>query len=315
MLTRCSLLLPLLCACASNDSNGSLGSLQLGLTSQAGGVSYHLSGARFSLEGPEPREFSAPDDVERLELELPQGAYRLTLQDGFVLARGDSPDAGPVSAKLVSMNPAPVQISAGETTRVALRFELAEDPSGSGSLHIGVEVGPSDAGASCERGLRINEIDYEQSGSDDAEFIELLHGGACPVPLADLSVELVNGGDGKVYGRYPLADVAPSLAVGERLVIGDASVLAMLPMAVKRVALNASGLQNGPDGVRIMHGTTLIDAVAYEGSVADAEQGGATVADDGDGSVGRCPDGFDTSDGARDFRLIVASPGRPNVCT
>jgi hypothetical protein len=307
----------LLCsACAQDEAHGSLGSLELGLTSQAGGVSYRLSAARFTLEGPEPREFSAPDEVERLELELPQGAYRLTLHEGFMLARGDEPGANPVSAKLVSANPAPVVISAGETTRVALRFELAEEAAGNGRIQIGVEVGPGDAGASsCERGLRINEVDYEQASTDDAEFIELLHAGACPVPLAELTVELVNGGDGKVYGRYPLADVAPTLAVGERLVLGDASVLAALPAAVKRVALNASGLQNGADGVRLVRGTTLLDAVAYEGPVAGAEEGGATAADEGDGSLSRCPDGFDTEDGTSDFRPTPASPGAPNRCT
>ncbi|HEX5655662.1 MAG TPA: hypothetical protein VFX59_00635 [Polyangiales bacterium] len=312
-------LFPLLSMCvacaAGSATHEGLGSLELGLTSQAGGVSYRLSGARFTLDGPEPREFSAPDEVERLELELPQGAYRLTLHEGYRLARAD--DAGAVAAKLVSANPASVSISAGETTRVALRFELAEDAlaAGEGVLQIGVEIGSLDGGASgCESGLRINELDYEQASADDAEFIELLNTGVCPVPLAELSVELVNGGDGKVYGRYPLADVAPALAVGERLVLGDAPVLAQLPTAVKRLALNASGLQNGPDGVRIVRGTALIDAVAYEGAVLGAEEGGASAADEGDGSLSRCPDGFDTDDGTSDFRTGVTTPGAANDC-
>jgi hypothetical protein len=319
MLTRPTLALAFsFCvACGADERpSGSLGSLELGLTSQAGGVSYRLSAARFSLDGPEPREFSAPEEVERLELELPQGAYRLTLHEGFVLARSDTPDAGPLPAKLVSANPAPVVISPGETTRVALRFELGAPSDGPGTLQIGVEVGLADAGSTgCERGLRINELDYEQASTDDAEFIELLNAGVCPVPLAELSVELVNGGDGKVYGRYPLGDVAPELAVGERLVLGDAPVLAALPSAVKRLALNASGLQNGPDGVRIVRADMLIDAVAYEGPVTGAEQGAAAPADEGDGSLGRCPDGFDTDDGAGDFRTTAATPGAPNQCS
>ncbi|MET0284246.1 MAG: hypothetical protein ABW352_07240 [Polyangiales bacterium] len=319
MLTRSSLAIALLCAACGADErpSGSLGSLELGLTSQAGGVGYRLSAARFSLDGPEPREFSAPEEVERLELELPQGAYRLTLHEGYMLARSDLPDAGPVPAKLVSANPAPVVISPGETTRVALRFELGAEATGGGTLQIGVEVGPGDAGAAagCERGLRINEVDYEQASTDDAEFIELLNAGVCPVSLAELSVELVNGGDGKVYGRYPLQDVAASLAVGERLVLGDAPVLAALPSAVKRVALHASGLQNGPDGVRIVRGDALIDAVAYEGPVPGAEQGAAAPADEGDGSLSRCPEGFDTDDGASDFKLTPATPGAANQCT
>lgn len=309
-------------ACSGAEApQGSLGSLELGLTTQAAGVSYRLSAARFTLEGPEPREFNTPDGVERLELELPQGAYRLTLQDGFQLARSDAPDAGPVSAKLVSVNPAPVSITAGETTRVALRFELVGgevDGAGPGILQIGVEVTKPDGGSgasSCESGLRINEVDYEQSGSDDAEFIELLNTGACPAPLAELSVELVNGGDGKVYGRYPLSDVAPSLAVGERLVLGDTNVLAALPPSAKRAMLRGSGLQNGPDGVRIVRGEVVLDAVSYAGSVAGAEEGAAGPADDGELALSRCPDGFDTQDNARDFTIAVPTPGARNDCS
>jgi hypothetical protein len=224
-----------------------------------------------------------------------------------------------VPAKLVSANPAPVTISAGETTHVALRFELTgSDPTARGILQIGVEVGAPDGGAGssgCERGLRINEVDYEQTSADDAEFIELLNGGVCPVPLAELTVELVNGGDGKVYGHYPLADVAKELAVGERLVIGDPNVLSILPTAVKRVALNGSGLQNGPDGVRIVRGTTVLDAVAYEGAVMGAQEGGPTAADDGDVSLARCPDGFDSDDGASDFKTATPTPGAVNDCS
>lgn len=305
-------------ACSPGEGPpGSLGSLELGLTSQAAGVRYRLSSARFTLEGPEPREFSAPDDVERLELELPAGAYRLKLEDGYALTRNDAPDAGPVLAKLVSANPAPVQINAGTTTRVALRFELAaEATSGAGNLAISVEVAAGDAGsAGCEGGLRINEVDYEQASADDAEFVELLNAGTCPAPLDGLRVELVNGGDGKVYGRYPLADIAPALGVGERLVIGDPSVLAALPSAVKRVALNGSGLQNGPDGIRIVRADdSAIDAVAYDGAVPGSDAGEPAPADEGDGSLSRCPDGFDTNDGASDFRVTVTTPGAANEC-
>jgi hypothetical protein len=314
--------LALFCAaCSSGEGHGGLGSLELGLSTQAAGVSYRLSSARFTLEGPEPREFSAPDEVERLELELPQGAYRLTLQDGFMLARSDAPDAGPVAAKLVSANPASVTITAGETTRVALRFELLggdEGAAGAGTLQIGVEISTPDGGSTvsgCESGLRIAEVDYEQASTDDAEFVELLNGGVCPAPLAELSVELVNGGDGKVYGRYPLVDVAPTLAVGERLVLGDPAVLAVLPSALKRVALNASGLQNGPDGVRIVRGEEVIDAVAYEGPVSGAEEGGAAPEDEGEPALSRCPDGFDTDDGASDFRTALPTPGAVNDCS
>jgi hypothetical protein len=321
-----SVLLPialgLVCACASSGSESQLGGLELGLTTQAAGISYRLSNARFTLEGPEPREFSAPEEVDRLEFELPQGGYRLMLHEGFTLTQSGAGDAAQVAAKLVSANPASVTIAGGETTRVALRFELVGSGTlapGQGVLEIGVEVSAPDGGlgaaTGCEDGLRIAELDYEQASADDAEFVELINVGRCAAPLAGLSLELVNGGDGKVYGRYSLADVADTLEVGERLVLGDAAVLAALPGIVKRAPLHAAGLQNGPDGVRVVAGERVIDAVAYEGPVMGAQEGDPAAADEADLALSRCPDGFDSDDGARDFRIAQPTPGSANDCT
>lgn len=311
----------LVAACAAPGADGELGQLELGLTTQSGGVTYRLTGARFALEGPSSREFAAGEE-EQVALELPAGAYRLTLLEGFQLARMDDPAAPPVSARLISQNPAPVLIRASETARIVFRFELAGGESvdlGPGTLQVGIEIGSADAGAGgasdCALGLRINEFDYEQAGTDEGEFIELLNAGECAAALADLTLELVNGNDGKVYGHYALAEVAPSLEPGQRLVLGDANVLAALPSGVPSVALNASGLQNGPDGLRIVTGERVIDAVAYGGEVMGASEGGFTVADEGESALARCPDGFDTGDGAVDFRLAAPSPGAPNSCS
>ncbi len=311
----------LLAACASPQSDGALGQLALGLTTQAGGVRYRLSNAHFMLEGPSAREFAA-DDQDEMALDLPAGAYRLTLLDGFQLVPLGDAGSAPVSARLLSENPAPVSIRAGETARVVFRFELAGGQSadlGPGTLKVGIEIGGVDAGTdgsdACALGLRINEIDYAQQGTDESEFIELLNPGACAASLAGLTLELVNGNDGKVYGHYSLADAAPALAAGQRLVLGDENVLAALPSGVASVALNASGLQNGPDGVRLVNADHVIDAVAYAGDVAGASEGGFTVADDDQNALARCPDGFDTNDGSVDFRLSPPSPGAANTCS
>jgi hypothetical protein len=302
-------------ACAPSHEED-LGALNLRLTSEDRGITYRLADARFTLEGPNRREFAAGDEQE-LTLELPSGAYRLTLLEGYKLIRADMPDAGPVAASLVSQNPAPVLVSAGATARVALRFELAEGAAsegGSGRLSVGIEVGPRDAGASddCVRGLRINELDYEQASSDDAEFIEIVNTDSCPASLTDVSLELVNGSDGENYGRYPLTE-AGALGAGERLVIGDPNVLAALPAQVKRVMLNGSGMQNGPDAVRLVRGMQVLDLVAYEGAVAGAADAGVTAADDGALALARCPDGFDT-EGTLDFALVTPTPGSANAC-
>jgi len=307
-------------SCSPASEGPRLGALELGLTTEAGGVSYRLSHANFTLDGPEKRTFSAQDE-DKLELELPAGAYRLSLLEGYVLTRIDDPMAPPVSARLISQNPAPVLISAGETSRATLRFALEDGSTvgvGSGVLQVDIAVGGDDAGASsddtCALGLRINEVDYEQANSDEVEFIELLHTGRCPASLAGLTVELVNGSDGKVYSRYALGELSATLLPGARLVLGDAQVLAGLPADLARGMLNGSGLQNGPDGVRLSRGDLLIDAVAYEGSVAGSSEGTPSAADEGELGLSRCPDGFDTGDGALDLKLVVPTPGASNKC-
>lgn len=308
-------------ACSPGATDGQLGSLELGLTTQAGGVTYRLSHANFTLEGPEKRAFSAEDE-DQLELSLPSGGYRLTLAEGFALVRKDDPTSAPVAAKLVSQNPAPVLISAGQTTRTTLRFELSQGDTvalGSGVLSVGIAIATGDAGAGgdavCALGLRINEVDYEQASSDDAEFIELLNPGTCSAPLDGVTLELVNGGDGKVYSHYALSDIAKQLAPGARLVLGDVAIVDALPATVPHALLNGSGLQNGPDGIRLVRADTLIDALSYEDVVVGSSEGKASPADEGERALSRCPDGFDTGDGAVDVALAAPSPGVANVCS
>jgi len=44
-------------------------------------------------------------------------------------------------------------------------------------------------------GLVINEVDYDQPGTDLAEFVEIYNSGASPVSLQDISLVLPNGAD------------------------------------------------------------------------------------------------------------------------
>jgi hypothetical protein len=325
-------------ACAPDSEAAALGSLALGLTTQSDGVSYRLTDARFTLSGPEPRELEGGTDSE-LSVPLPAGAYGLTLHDGYSLARVDG-DGARLSAQLVSPNPLPVLIGAGETTRATLRFVLADGSRvtvGAGTLQVGVEVGDAavasepapttmrdaavasapaldEPARACRAGLRINEIDYEQPSSDEAEFVELLNPGSCDARLEGLRLELVNGTGGKVYGRYALADAAAILAAGERLVVGDPSLLAGLGSRAKQLPLSGSGLQNGPDGVRLVDGARVLDAVSYKGAVTGSDEGTPAAHDDGATSLSRCPDGSDQDDNGRDFRAAAPTPGGVNAC-
>jgi hypothetical protein len=161
--------------------------------------------------------------------------------------------------------------------------------------------------------LRINELDYEQVGADETEFVEIVNTLPCEAALAGVLLELVNGGDGKPYARYDLSQAAATLAAGARLVLGDETVLAGLTAQVARMPLNGSGLQNGPDGLRLVRGDELLDALAYEGTFADFSAQ-AAPADEGAQALGRCPDGATSSLGGADFRLLPTSPGAPNSC-
>lgn len=317
---RIALLSLLFPACGSDGP--ATGGLSLALTTQSAGISYRLADARFTLEGPETRELMATGKDE-LSVSVPEGAYRLTLHDGYRLTRVDGGDPTPVEGRLISQNPAPVLIVGGETARLTLRFDLASPPADreTGTLQVDVAIGPaSDAGvasavdAACTLGLRINELDYDQPSSDTREFVELLNPGMCSAPLGEVVLELINGSDGRPYGRYALDEASPELSAGERLVIGDADVLAQLPMSIKRLVLSGSGLQNGPDAVRIVRGERIVDAVAYKEAVPGSGEGAPAAVDEGAPALARCPDGTDTDDNAADLKPAAPSPGAANTC-
>jgi large repetitive protein len=175
--------------------------------------------------------------------------------------------------------------------------------------------------------LVINEIDYDQVGTDNGEFVEVFNAGATAVDLADVAVVLVNGTDGREYQRVRLSGM---LAPGGYAVVANAGV--MTPMGVARFALPDNTIQNGmPDGVALLRISTgrLIDALAYEGPITNAMLTGvtgmlslvegtvlpATVADSNTapGSLARTPNGRDTDNAAMDWRFVMMpTPGAAN---
>jgi cytosine/adenosine deaminase-related metal-dependent hydrolase len=167
-------------------------------------------------------------------------------------------------------------------------------------------------------GLVLNEIDYDQAGSDTAEFLEIYNPTALAVPLQGLSLQTVNGNGGAVYGEYDLTDAGAELAPGGFLVVGNAAMLANVPDGVLTMVLPANGLQNGaPDGVLLVDADgEVVDSVAYEGNMDGVTEGMPPVATDtGAGALVRCPDGADSDDNAADFTLAnVSTPGAANAC-
>jgi predicted extracellular nuclease len=163
----------------------------------------------------------------------------------------------------------------------------------------------------------INEVDYDQPGTDTAEFIELYNNGPAAVNLGTYTVELMNGNNGVLYGTVVLP--AATLPAGGYFVIGFGSAN---PWHADFVANNLdNSIQNGsPDAIGLRDGGVLVDAVSYEGdTVAPYTEGtGFTGADDNvtaNLGISRYPDGQDTNDNNTDWSLRCITPGGPNAAS
>jgi uncharacterized protein len=180
---------------------------------------------------------------------------------------------------------------------------------------VGAVVAPG-AGA-VSTSLVINEVDYDQPSTDDAEFLELKNVSGSAIELGSYAVELVNGtgGGATVYQTIDLPD--GTLAPGDHYVIcANASTTANCDLDV---APDTNLVQNGaPDAIGLRLGSTLVDAVSYEGNSGApyTEGSGVGLEDTAVPSEGlaRCPDGSDTDQGAVDFALRAITPGAANTC-
>ena len=192
-----------------------------------------------------------------------------------------------------------------------------------------------DSSGSCEAAvtLVLNEVDYDQAGSDQAEYVELFNPGPAAVDLDGLVLITVNGSTQAEYDRVALSDAGPSLAAGAFLVVGAPGVQGSLPPGTAFAAFESSNnnVQNGaPDGLALFDTTTaaLLDALSYEGSIVaatfddaagtfDLVEGEPTsIADSNttDGSLCRLTNGQDTDDAASDWLFCtILTPGGVNV--
>lgn len=119
---------------------------------------------------------------------------------------------------------------------------------------------------------RINEIHYDNVGTDTGEFIEVRV--AAGADVSGLLVELYNGNGGSTYGSTALSGL-PMTSDGEYNYY-----LWNLP---------ANGIQNGaPDGLALSENGTLIEFLSYEGSftAANGAAAGTTSTDIGVAEAG-----------------------------
>jgi hypothetical protein len=163
--------------------------------------------------------------------------------------------------------------------------------------------------------LVINEIDYDQPGTDDAEFIEIKNVSDQSINLDLYAIELVNGNGGgaAVYQTIDLPNV--DLATdGYYVVCGDAANVTNCDLDV---STNTNLIQNDTDAVAIVLSDTVIDTVSYEGDTGApyTETAGVTPGDNNDDDaigLSRFPDGIDTDHNDNDFSLRCITPGETN---
>jgi len=165
----------------------------------------------------------------------------------------------------------------------------------------------------------INEVDYDQPGSDLGEFIELFNSGSGSIALDGYTLDLINGSTGSAYNSFSLDGL--TLDAGAYLVLCDgASTVANCNLEVSG---SAGWLQNGgsSDGeaVALYSNGVLLDSMVYEligSNLAPFAEGGTSAGDDSNSlvmSLSRLPNGTDTDDNGADFAAGCLTPGSANI--
>jgi Collagen triple helix repeat (20 copies) len=158
-------------------------------------------------------------------------------------------------------------------------------------------------------GLVLNEVDYDQVGTDGGGFVEITNTSIVGLALEGVAIVLVNGGDGLEYERVALT--------GSLVAHGHLSITVEA--------------QNGaPDAVALVDTTSglLLDSLSYEGEITAAVIDGQTfdltegtpleAADSNTvtGSLSRIPDGEDRNDSGSDWEFTTTvTPGAANVAS
>ena len=171
----------------------------------------------------------------------------------------------------------------------------------------------STAAFPCLASVVINEIDYDQPGTDTAEFIELFNSGTSAVALSNYSIELINGTNSTSYRSIDLSGF--SIDGNSYFVMcGDASLVANCNYSF--TAIN-SWFQNGaPDAVALYENANLLDSLSYEGLLSGFTEGEVLAVSDSNTetmSISRIPNGFDSNNNNSDFRLGCITPGSSNI--
>lgn len=191
----------------------------------------------------------------------------------------------------------------------------------------------ADAHVEPVRDLLINEVDYDQPGTDTAEFVEIVNTGSAPIDIGRFQLLLFNGASmpAMTYAPSPIA-LSGTLMPGQRLVVASPGLTEVDPEALVVRLRSDSVIQNGdPDGLcvwdtlRLECVTSLAYGLApmgtftatYMGRMFSLVSGTPTSARDSSTamrSLCRSPDLVNTGNDATDWaQCSRPTPGAPNL--
>ncbi len=231
----------------------------------------------------------------------------------------------------LSVNPAtagtvPATVTVNQNQIAATFTYQNQATSGTATVTATLGANSSNATVTVSTGanhLVINEVDYDQIGTDNAEYIEIFNPSATAISLAGKQLLLINGNGNAIYNTIDLSS-AGSLASHQYLVVAGANVT--VPASAKKLdpGFVADAIQNGaPDGIALIDNTNhvLIDALSYEGPMTAVDLPGfpapvslvegtvlpSNIADSNSvaGALCRSPDGQDTDNAATDWKFCT----------
>ncbi len=147
----------------------------------------------------------------------------------------------------------------------------------------------------------INEVYYDSPGEDQGSFLELK--GSSGLSLNGFSIQTFNN-KGNQTNTIKLEGSTPK--TGFFVLAQDKTVTGANQFN------EAANLVNSGGAVQLLNGSSLVDAVAY-GNAGKAKGEGKPAPDAKSGSsLARIPDGTDSDNNAKDFRVSKPSPGAAN---
>jgi len=165
--------------------------------------------------------------------------------------------------------------------------------------------------------LIINEVDYDQPSTDNAEFIELFNQNTSSINLASYSIDLINGNNGgdSIYDSIVLPSISLS-AGGYFVICGDSNNVINCDLEASK---SSNLIQNGsPDAIALLLNGSLIDSLSYEGNTAlpYTEGSGSGLIDDPAYDfmgLSLFPNGTSSNQNNLDFIFSCTTPGMQNT--